>query len=120
MNDLPARLRQLSKEMTEGDPKMAAMLILAAKAIEAPRAEERQTGWQPIETVPRDGTVVLLHCSMDNLCGYASSVRSKKKIAVGYFDGHWVDGRPGGHGSGGGDSNYTHWMPLPAAPEGEG
>ena len=90
------------------------------KSLITPRAEERQTGWQPIETVPRDGTVVLLHCSMDNLCGYASSVRSKKKIAVGYFDGHWVDGRPGGHGSGGGDSNYTHWMPLPAAPEGEG
>ena len=84
------------------------------------RAEELRTGWQPIETVPRDGTVVLLHYSMNHLCGYASSVRPKKKIAVGYFDGRWVDGHPGGHGEGGGDSNYTHWMPLPAAPEGEG
>ena len=83
-------------------------------------AEELRTGWQPIETVPRDGTVVLLHYSMNHLCGYASSVRPKKKIAVGYFDGRWVDGRPGGHGEGGADYNYTHWMPLPAAPEGEG
>ena len=89
------------------------------QAIVAARAEERRTGWQPIATVPRDGTVVLLHCSMNNLCGYSSSVRQKKKIAVGYFDGHWVDGRPGGHGSGGGDSNFTHWQPLPAAPEGD-
>lgn len=31
---LASKLRQLSKEMTEGDPKTAAMLILAAKAIE--------------------------------------------------------------------------------------
>lgn len=33
-NDLPERLRQLAKEMTQGDPVTAAMLISAAKEIE--------------------------------------------------------------------------------------
>lgn len=36
--DLPKRLRQLAKEMTEGDPKTASMLILAAKELEGPDA----------------------------------------------------------------------------------
>lgn len=35
VSTLAKRLRQLSREMTEGDPKIASMLILAAKALEA-------------------------------------------------------------------------------------
>jgi hypothetical protein len=51
MNDLPARLRQLSKEMTEGDPKTAGMLILAAKAIESSaRPEARESIIQECRT----------------------------------------------------------------------
>lgn len=69
--------------------------------------------WQPIKTVPKDGTVILLHHSMNVLCGYGLSTRPKKAIAVGYFDVIWHVGRPGGHSEGGSDNQFTHWMPLP-------
>ena len=72
--------------------------------------------WQPIETAPKDGTVILLHHSRNALCGYASSVRPLKAIAIGYFRGWWVTGVPGGHSEGGGDNQFTHWMPLPTPP----
>jgi hypothetical protein len=75
------------------------------------------TDWMPIETAPRDATVILLHRSKTDLCGYASSVRPKKAIAIGYYlKWWWVSGSPGGHREGGGDDQFTHWMPLPEPP----
>jgi hypothetical protein len=74
--------------------------------------------WQDISTAPKDGTVMLLHHSIEKLCGYGPAVRPRKAIAVGYFDGHWSTGVPGGHSTGGEDSQFTHWMPLPAPPKG--
>ncbi len=73
--------------------------------------------WQPIETVPKDGTLVLLHRSDNSMAGYAPSAYPRRRITLGcFFDGYWMDGGAGGHGSGGSDSQYTHWHPIPERP----
>lgn len=65
-------------------------------------------GWQPIETAPRDETLVLLW----------SRQRSPRfPLSVGY----WRDDCRGRGWYGpkvkfAGDLAFTHWMPLPAAP----
>lgn len=92
---------------------------LLSKIAEAEAHMMRAIGsvtWQPIETAPRDGTVILLCHSFSVLCGYASSVRPQKIIAIGYYDSWWVTGVPGGHSSGGDDKQFTHWMPRPEPP----
>lgn len=62
------------------------------------------SGWQPIETAPRDGTTVLLYAP-----GWDSP-----KTGWTYGKDDWQD-CPYSHK---GSENYlpTHWMPLPAAP----
>lgn len=72
--------------------------------------------WKSIETVPKDGTVVLLYHSSGSLCGYAPRVRPKKAVAIGFFDQFWVTGVPGGHAAGGDEGQFTHWMELPPSP----
>ena len=62
------------------------------------------TQWQPIETAPKDGTVI----RVSDLLGrerLASWYKESK-----YFDGHWMlrlEKIP----------EITHWMPLPKPPE---
>jgi hypothetical protein len=58
--------------------------------------------WRPIETAPRDGTVVRLFCP-------APSLNSEPFQTIGrYFDvGAWV-GHPENHGL----MFPSHWMPL--------
>lgn len=74
--------------------------------------------WQPIESVPKDGTVVLLHLSRASLCGYASVHRPMKAIGIGCFNGnYWEYGVPGGRSLGGDDNQFTHWMPRPDPPQ---
>lgn len=72
--------------------------------------------WNLIETAPRDGTVMLLAYAEHSLSGYSSCVRPAKRIAVGLFDGLWRVGVPDGGVTGGGDDQFTHWMPLPSPP----
>ena len=72
------------------------------------------SAWQPIETAPKDGSVILLRQSSKMLIGYVSAMRPKKEVAIGYFDQRWVFGVPGGRGEGG---DFTHWAPLPEPPE---
>ncbi|MCA3186971.1 MAG: DUF551 domain-containing protein [Cupriavidus sp.] len=63
--------------------------------------------WQPIETAPKDGRVVLL----------CVKVNGSPFVATGGYDSHWtgqcwvLDNRriPSG-------SSITHWMPLPKPP----
>ena len=54
-------------------------------------------GWRPIETAPRDGTVVLFHVPSERL---PSMCRADDLLAKPY----WLRGA-------------THWMPLPAPPK---
>lgn len=70
--------------------------------------------WQSIETAPKDGTEILLHCINEDGANEGCVVSK-------FFQGEWVtfaalrlncdDSDPG-------DSLYpTHWMPLPPPPE---
>lgn len=61
-------------------------------------------GWQPIETAPRDGRVVLGYWAEDRVETIQFQFRSFVYSADG--DG-WTDRGP------------THWRPLPAPPKGE-
>lgn len=72
--------------------------------------------WHPISSAPKDGTVILLRRSRARLCGYAPDVKPKKAVAVGYYDGWWISGVPGGHSHGGEDDQFTHWMAIPEPP----
>ena len=78
------------------------------------------SNWQPIETAPKDGDVVLLYKPDERMVG--------EYIIVGYW-GEWpgvgecwiaVDGKQLGYRSQitGTDQGYpTHWQPLPEPPE---
>lgn len=80
-------------------------LARAAITILQPLLDER--GWRPIESAPKDGTVILLHGTYKDGSGQCS-------VAL-WSDGHgWVDDvdfDPLWH------QNPTHWMPLPEAPK---
>ena len=68
--------------------------------------------WQPIETAPKDGRMVLLFPSR---CWAEDSDRGE----VGYWDNDFHDW--GGLGSAAEDyTGPTHWMPLPSPPTPEG
>ncbi len=78
--------------------------------------ESERVGWQPIETAPKDGTLILLYRP---LAGRTNDPVIAIKRGVPRDTGCWEETVP--HGMD--DSNYTdgcckatHWMPLPAAP----
>ena len=61
--------------------------------------------WQPIETAPKDGTVILMADGLTMFCGiWLKSARG------------WVDGCRDADGELVA-WNATHWMPLPAPPK---
>lgn len=75
---------------------------------------QRQDGWRPIESAPKDGTCVLAWIAheADDFCDHsfqrASIISWAKAVAGPYghvagWDKQWI-GEP------------THWMPLPAPP----
>jgi len=63
-----------------------------------------EQGWQPIETAPRDGTRMLC---------YAPAAEDRASIVRSDF--WWVRERGFAHMRPG--QPYTHWRPLPAAPQ---
>ena len=67
-----------------------------AETIAAFVREQRKREWQPIETAPKDGTVVLFHVPSERL---PSMSRADDLLAKPY----WLRGA-------------THWMPLPSPP----
>ena len=100
MSDLQKRLRQLSKEMTEGDPQTAAMLVLAAKALEALPPEGReweQRYWVSVEdAMPQPREIVLVSG------GTAM-----------FFDGAWYTGMEEPLFRRAIEWKVTHWRPIP-------
>lgn len=62
------------------------------------------SGWQSIETAPRDGTEIIAYFGMTNP-KYAESVR--------WSHGQWAWAQDGDYPLDG----PTHWMPLPPPPE---
>lgn len=101
-----------------------AVLALVEDALEEP------TGWQPIETAPKDGAVLLYfanrtwHDSDGKLVSFGDVRDAAEKTEVGFC----LDGRICESGTGHDvfepfrdeDNFPTHWMPLPPAPQGEG
>jgi hypothetical protein len=91
------------------DPNLDDAFDELRSAFNAGAASQAMT-WQPIETAPKDGTVIDLWA----VCGHDYSGRAEnqywnKKRRV------WV------HTHGGDLSPFyvTHWMPIPDAPTGE-
>ena len=86
----------------------------------APGSDEpSRSGWQPIETAPKDG--------MEILVGVADGWDGPPFYSQGdRWAAWWHEGRWRVHGLEDDeamptflDKNITHWMPLPPAPEGE-
>lgn len=66
--------------------------------------------WQPIETAPRDGTVILAYASTGEMVTVAAATWSQDRLVWELLDtGSYAD-----------DSDcsldLTHWMPLPDPP----
>lgn len=79
---------------------------------------EREQGWQPIESAPKDGTAILVTRHMGHwgwVRGYARWEEANYRN-VGVFAGwisHGFTDPPGELGL----AHPTHWRPLPAPPE---
>lgn len=94
------------ENLPHGDAMDVCRALLAAVEGGAltPRDERAVTdnGWQPIETAPRDGAIILV--------GFSKS----ETLAIAYWeDGFWFDDADDCAYIG---SGPTHWMPLPAPP----
>ena len=78
-----------------------------AERIRKAEAERDAASWQPIETAPRDGTLIDLWAG-ERIANCAWNVPSKcwaERVGAGFGGKHWAV-----------VNNPTHWMPLPAAP----
>ena len=109
--DMPAWCMDLAHRIAVGIDPALALRVEAFKtkheqkvtAQPEPRAEV--TGWQPIETAPRDGTEVVL--LFDDEVALLGKIRPRVRAASWLVD--WtIPYRR--------DNPPTHWMPLPAAP----
>lgn len=67
------------------------------------------TGWQPIETAPKDSQAILLW----PYCPYSWKGRAQKEVVLGYYtvDEEWYNPEQLE------TFEPSHWMPLPAPPE---
>ena len=77
-----------------------------AERIRKAEAERDAARWQPIETAPRDGTLIDLWAG-ERIANCAWNVPSKcwaERVGAGFGGKHWAV-----------VNNPTHWMPLPAA-----
>ena len=71
------------------------------------------TGWQTIETAPKDGTSILLYGYWE---GEIHKIEDEKNIWMAqYTYGDWLIN--GGDSYGSYVRNPTHWMPLPEPPK---
>jgi len=100
---LVSALRILARDIQSGDGCANACLLEAAQRLEE-FVEERR--WVPVsERLPADNVAVL--CCGDGI-GAEMVWREQGKWHLS-FVGSYIS-----------DSTYTHWMPLPPGPEGDG
>jgi len=78
--------------------------LYAAMLAAAPQPPVAMTGWQPIETAPKDSKARLVYCQ-ENKCIFCVSYDAR--------DGSWI------YFGGGGTMFHepSHWMPLPQPPK---
>jgi len=72
-------------------------------------------GWQPIETAPRDGTVILVYANQGSTWNGIHAARPHYSGQTSGWGHDWAHANYqnlGGHISG----RVTHWMPMPAPP----
>lgn len=82
--------------------------------------ENLRSRWQPIETAPRDGTLIILHDSVRVASGVGRWRQVSSRDTLNDIDGLAQFSREYGWRSASDKSieNATHWMPLPDAPKG--
>ena len=99
-------LKAVSAEQRERVPAKVAVERIFAACEEAQPAVLAVPGWRPIESAPKDGTVIIL--------GYLPNPRIDRHV----YEGKWHE-LQGWWTSVNGfmvHNDATHWMPLPAAP----
>ena len=113
MTDLREQLAAIVYDPTNGTAATDKALATAQDLIDSGLVPQ----WKPIETAPKDGTVIDLWCIRTHDLGEKTSVR---KCDVSW--GSMSDWTGGVHQGWRGISELyatneaTHWMPLPAAP----
>jgi len=72
--------------------------------------------WQPIETAPKDGTVLIL--AAHDIHGHSDPGGPRRIVRSAYWDDYLCSGR-GEWSASAFTTHYppTHWMPLPDPPE---
>lgn len=88
------------------DPREYKQFVLAVLA-RLPAHSLQDGGWQPIDTAPLDGTVVLI-CGHDKDGAYY--------VADAKWDGGWLLFVPDNDDHTEPSWGHTHWQPLPAPP----
>lgn len=105
---------------THGKATAIEVALIAIRALPLPAAA---SGWQPIETAPRDGTVIDIWADGERI---ADVYWGKPDHCCGemgqYCDSDWHREKPGWvvcaiNASYWGSKPPTHWQPLPAEPE---
>lgn len=76
--------------------------------------------WQPIETAPRDGTVILLARGAGVYAAYWHPAKGCAVVAEHdkKFPWAFIDPTNGWNGYSDDKNGPTHWMPLPEPPKG--
>lgn len=112
-------------EVDGGNGTLFMLLMDAAHSIEqlmATHPQATEPAWRPIESAPKDGTMVLCWVSAVQYGETDEGQQFQRDISQIDF-GSWEDGLDGNGyfdpycGQIGDQQHVTHWMPLPAAPE---
>lgn len=92
---------------------------LASALSAGPVQADAPSGWQPIETAPRDGSIVILARNDERYVGWWTG---EKPYPWAFVDDGMLDryGKIDPNGWPAGDRGPNCWMPLPAPPAGEG
>lgn len=80
--------------------------LLALLGLGAPPTQTEPHAWQPIETAPKDGTIIDLWRNGERLTGYRWKEQARN---TGFFE-----GIPYGLSC---VRDASHWMPLPVPPQ---